>query len=65
MIDRTITQRLVSVEASIKALHTKIDRLLDMLDPDGPFQASMQADLESILSSIGQAVLSPKLEVKR
>lgn len=58
-IDRTITQRLVSVEASIKALHAKIDRLLDMLDPDGPSQQAMHHDLESILANIGQAVLTP------
>ena len=63
-IDRTITQRLVSVEANIKALHAKIDRLLDMLDPDGPTNAAKHHDLEAILSSIGQAVLTPKLEVK-
>ena len=63
-IDRTITQRLVSVEANIKALHAKIDRLLDMLDPDGPTNAAMHHDLEAILSSIGQAVLVPQMEVK-
>lgn len=56
-MQRTITQRLISIEA-------KLDRLFEILDPTGPTNAAMQADLESILSSIGQAVLVPAREVK-
>ncbi len=63
-IDRTITHRLITIENRLERVEAKLDRLLSMLDPDGPTNATMQADLESILSSIGQAVLTPKLEVK-
>lgn len=63
-IDRTITHRLITIENRLDRVETKLDRLLSMLDPNGPDQQAMHHDLESILSSIGQAVLTPKLEVK-
>jgi hypothetical protein len=66
MIDRTITHRLITienrldrVETKLDRVETKLDRLLDMLDPNGPDQQAMHHDLEAILSSIGQAVLTP------
>ena len=66
MIERTITHRLVDLQSSVDDLAADITdiksmltRLIDMLDPDGPTNAAMHHDLESILSSIGQAVLTP------
>lgn len=59
MIDRTITHRLITIENRLDRVETKLDRLLDMLDPNGPDQQAMHHDLEAILSSIGQAVLTP------
>ncbi|MGA1852467.1 hypothetical protein VH570_16660 [Sphingobium sp. HT1-2] len=58
-IDRTITHRLITIETKLDRVETKLDRLLSMLDPDGPDQTAMHHDLEAILSSIGQAVLTP------